>query len=239
MERSPSSMQALLSSVPLFAGLTPKSLERLARSARQIHAPKGTLLFRAGETPAGLYSVLSGLVKIAVPTAPEQEKVVALLGSGRSFGLSATFAHEPHIVSAAAVHDTVIVHVPKAQVLAAMKKDPEFACEIAASLSRRLRELLTEVRSSTAESGIQRTVTFLLGELPQTVGDGAATITLPAKKRIIASRLALTGEHFSRILHELTSARLISVDGPKVTIKDVSRLRKYVYADAASQSDGP
>jgi CRP/FNR family transcriptional regulator, dissimilatory nitrate respiration regulator len=231
-------MQALLSTLPLFEALNEKSVERLSRGARQIDAPKGTLLFSPGDTPQGVYVVVSGLVKIAVPTAAEQEKVVTLLGGGKSFGLSALFADEPHIASAAAVNETVVVHVPKAQVLAAMKRDPAFACRVAASLSRRLRELLTEVRSSTAESGTQRTVTFLLSELPHTTSEGAATLTLPAKKRIIASRLALTGEHFSRILHELTSARLISVDGPKVTIPDVGRLRKYVNGKAAAQADG-
>jgi CRP/FNR family transcriptional regulator, dissimilatory nitrate respiration regulator len=221
-------MRALLASVPLFAGLSPKHIERLAKSARQIHAPKGTVLFRPGEAPTGVYTVLTGLVKIAVPTAASQEKVVTLLGPRKSFGLSASFADEPHVASAAAVQESTVIQVPTAQLLAVMRRDPEFACHIAASLSRRLRELLAEVRSSTAESGTQRTVTFLLGELPQAAGQGSATITLPAKKRIIASRLALTGEHFSRILHELASARLISVEGPKVIIPDVDKLRKYV-----------
>ena len=235
MQRTSSSMQSLLTTLPLFSNLGEKSIERLARGARQIHAAKGTLLFKPGEMPEGLYTVVSGLVKLAVPTAAAQEKVVTLLGAGKSFGLSAVFADEPHVASAAAVQETVVVHVAKSHVIAVMKRDPVFASAVAANLSRRLRELLREVRSSTAESGTQRTVTFLLSELPDTTSDGAATITLPAKKRIIASRLALTGEHFSRILHELTSAHLISVDGPKVTIPDVKRLRKY--ANGASSQD--
>src|SRR5690349_8731321 len=127
-------MQAALSSLPLYASLGVKTLERLARGARQIHAAKGAVLFSPGEVPTGVYTVVSGLVKIAVPTAVQQDKVVMLLGSGRSFGLSAIFAGEPHIVSAAALHDTLLVHVRKVQVLAAMKKDSAFACEIAASL---------------------------------------------------------------------------------------------------------
>jgi CRP-like cAMP-binding protein len=230
-------MQAVLSGLPLYASLSSRTIERLARGARQIHAPKATVLFSAGDVATGVYTVVSGLVKIAVPTAAEQDKVVTLLGSGRNFGLSAIFADGPHIVSAASVNATVLVHVKKAQVLAAMKKDAAFAREIAGSLSRRLRELLSEVRSSTAETGTQRTVAFLLNELPVATDGGPATVTLPAKKRIIASRLALTGEHFSRILHELTSARLICVEGPKVTIQDVGKLRKYAYGERPSRAE--
>src|SRR5690348_572385 len=101
-------MQALLSSLPLYTSLSAKTLERLARGARQIHVPKGGTLFSAGEAATGIYTVVEGLVKIAVPTAAEQDKVVTLLGSGRNFGLSAIFADAPHVVSAAAVRETVL-----------------------------------------------------------------------------------------------------------------------------------
>jgi CRP-like cAMP-binding protein len=52
-------------------------------------------------------------------------------------------------------------------------------------------------------------------------------VTLPTSKAIVASRLNLTPEHFSRILHDLTQAGLIEVDGREVRIKDVTRLRAY------------
>jgi CRP-like cAMP-binding protein len=46
-------------------------------------------------------------------------------------------------------------------------------------------------------------------------------------KAIVASRLNLTPEHFSRILHELSERGLIRVDGRDVHIDDVARLRAY------------
>jgi CRP-like cAMP-binding protein len=52
-------------------------------------------------------------------------------------------------------------------------------------------------------------------------------VTLPTSKAIVASRLNLTPEHFSRILHDLTEAGLIAVDGRDVKISDVTRLRNY------------
>jgi CRP-like cAMP-binding protein len=45
-------------------------------------------------------------------------------------------------------------------------------------------------------------------------------------KAIVASRLNLTPEHFSRILHELVSAKLIEVDGRAIRILDPRRLRE-------------
>jgi CRP-like cAMP-binding protein len=51
-------------------------------------------------------------------------------------------------------------------------------------------------------------------------------VALPAKKSIIASRLSLTPEYFSRMLHEFIEAGAIAVDGRKITVLDPARLRE-------------
>jgi CRP-like cAMP-binding protein len=50
---------------------------------------------------------------------------------------------------------------------------------------------------------------------------------LSTNKGVIASRLNLTQEHFSRILHELSDKGLIAVEGRKIHIPDVDKLRDY------------
>jgi CRP-like cAMP-binding protein len=52
-------------------------------------------------------------------------------------------------------------------------------------------------------------------------------VTLPAPKAVVASRLNVTPEHFSRILHDLAEAGLIKVDGREVTIFAAARLRDH------------
>ena len=53
----------------------------------------------------------------------------------------------------------------------------------------------------------------------------ALTITLQAAKGVIASRLNLTQEHFSRILHQLMEAGLIEISKREIRIPDIGRLR--------------
>jgi CRP/FNR family transcriptional regulator, dissimilatory nitrate respiration regulator len=50
-------------------------------------------------------------------------------------------------------------------------------------------------------------------------------IKLPTSKHVLASRLNLTPETFSRILHELSSSGLIEVQGRNITVPDLRRLR--------------
>ena len=53
------------------------------------------------------------------------------------------------------------------------------------------------------------------------------TVNLPVSKAAIASRLSLTPEYFSRVLHELESAGLIQVDKRDIHIPDTARLTAY------------
>lgn len=221
------SMEALLATVPLFAGLDHKALSRLTKSALEITAPRSTTIFSTGDPCNGLHAIVSGRVKLALPAPGHAEKVVALLGAGSTLGEAAMFLEEPHVLSAETLSDTKLVHLPRASVLACVTRDSRFACQMIAALSRRQRELIGEIENSTLHSGTERVVKFILGEIEPQNGDGVSAITLPAKKRIIASRLDLTHEHFSRILHDLVAAQLIKVEGANVTVLDVRKLRAF------------
>jgi Mn-dependent DtxR family transcriptional regulator len=64
--------------------------------------------------------------------------------------------------------------------------------------------------------------------LHATVGDPdtvrECTVVLPATKQVLASRLNLTPETFSRVLRGLSADGLITVDGRRITLHDVPRL---------------
>jgi CRP-like cAMP-binding protein len=97
-----------------------------------------------------------------------------------------------------------------------------------AALSTRLHHLIRDVESYSLNSGCQRIVAYLLGDAPD-VGEKSLTVTLATSKGIIASRLNLTQEHFSRMLNELSEKGLIVVDGRKIHILDVERLRSQTH----------
>ena len=59
-------------------------------------------------------------------------------------------------------------------------------------------------------------------------------VDLSVAKSVIASRLNLTQEHFSRILHELSALELIRVEGRRLRIPDLERLARHQCELAAS-----
>jgi len=218
--------QTFLANLPLFKELSAAELDRIAAATRQVHAERGQVLFHRGDPATGFYVVVYGQVKLAFVAASGSEKVVDILAPGQSFGEAVMFTEEPHVVTAQALVDSLLLHVAKDAVFEEVAKDPRFARRMIGGLSRRMRQLVADLESYSMRSGTERVIGFLLSNCTTTAPDAnELTVTLPTAKGVVASRLNLTQEHFSRILHDLAAAGLIEVRGREVRIRDCQRLR--------------
>ena len=223
-----SDLEALLTHIPLFEGLAPEEITRIARSTREIHATKGDILFHKGDPCSGFHLLVYGQMKLAFTSQQGSEKVVEILQQGQSFGEAIMFMEKPYIVFAQALADSLLLHVSKQAVFDELERDHNLCRKMLAGMAMRLHQLMADVESYSLHSGKERIIGYLLRELAETKQNGVnAAVTLPANKGVIASRLNLTQEHFSRILHELTSLGLIIVEGRKIHIPSVARLRQH------------
>jgi CRP-like cAMP-binding protein len=221
-------LPAFLANLPLFSDFGEDDLERIAAGSSVLYAEKGEVIVRRGDPCTGFHAVVYGQVKLGFTSAQGSEKVVDIIGPKQTFGEALMFLERPYIVSAQAIADSMLIHVGKSAVFKEIEADPIFARRMLAGLSRRLHGLVNDVEAYSLRSGAQRVIGYLLrdgGSEASTAN--TLTVTLNTSKNIIASRLNLTPEHFSRILHELTNASLIEVEGRNVHILDVERLRNY------------
>ncbi len=148
------------------------------------------------------------------------------MSQGQSFGEAVMFMDKPYMVYAQTLSDARLLHISKSVILDELAKDPKLGRKMIASLSIRLHHLITDVESYSLHSGRQRIIGYLLRDNMES-DENAITVTLPTNKGVIASRLNLTQEHFSRILHELSEHGHSVVDGRKIGIPDVEKLRAY------------
>jgi CRP-like cAMP-binding protein len=224
----PLKTQAFLRNLPLFRELAPEEIDRVSVGTRELRVKRGDILFQKGDPTRGFYIVVYGQVKLLFITPNGDEKVIEIMGPGQSFGEALMFMEKPYIVTAHALADSMLLHVSKEVVFEEIDRDPKFARRMIAGLSRRLHHLISDVESYSLRSATQRVIGYLLQ--PDNDDDeahGRTMVTLPAAKSVIASRLNITPEHFSRILHELTEAQLIEVTGRTVRILDMEKLRTY------------
>ncbi|MDP3440292.1 MAG: Crp/Fnr family transcriptional regulator [Azonexus sp.] len=224
----PINIEALLTHVPLFNGLAPEEITRIGRHTREINIPKGGILFHKGDPCNGFHLLVYGQVKLAFTSPQGNEKVVEILSQGQSFGEAIMFMDKPYIIFAQALTDALLLHVSKAAVFEELQRDHNLCRKMLAGMAMRLHQLMNDVESYSLHSGKQRIIGYLLRELTEAEQCATqASVILSTNKGVIASRLNLTQEHFSRILHELTDLGLIVVEGRKIHIPSVANLRTH------------
>jgi len=238
---------SLLSRVPLFDGMKPATLTYIASRARVMHAPRGEMIFRKDEACAGIYLVIYGQVKLFFTSLQGGEKILDILEQGHTFGEASLFQEGNHQVYAQTLNDCLLLYIAKPVIMAELEKNMTFAHRMMNHLAQRLFELTQEVESYSLDSGRQRLINYLLRQALAKGKNGAendrespeqnaATLTLLSRKGVIASRLNIAHEYFSRLLHELSENGLLSVDGRDIHLKDLARLRQYA-TDSALASE--
>ncbi len=229
MEARTFDLPRYLSVLPLFTDLNRPELERLALGCQLRRLTRGENIFRVGEPCEEFHVTVTGQVKLFAISPAGQEKVIELVGPGNSFAEALMFTGKPYIVNAQALTDTLLLTVKKEAVVGEIERDPRFAMRMLAGISRRLHGLVHDVEAYALHSGMQRVIGYLLRD--QAVEDCATgevvTVSLPVSKATIASRLSLTPEYFSRVLHELEAAGLVRIDKRDVHILDPKRLAAY------------
>jgi len=227
MSRRPPQIKtrAFLANLPMFSAMSSEELERVAAATVPVHIQKGQSLFQCGDPCTGFHVVVYGQVKLGFTSPQGVEKVVEIIRPGQSFGEALMFLEQPYIVFAQALSDAMLLHVAKHAVFEELARDPGFARHMLSGLSRRLHDLVRDVEAYTLRSGQERVIGYLLADAARNAGGEPVEVHLSAGKSVIASRLNMTPEHFSRILHELSAAGLIEVNGPVVRIPDLARLK--------------
>jgi CRP-like cAMP-binding protein len=233
-----------LSVLPLFQEMTPDELKRLALGCKLRRLARGENVFRVGEACEEFHVTVMGQVKLFAISPAGQEKVIELVGPGNSFAEALMFTDKPYIINAQALSDALVLSVGKAAVMAEIERDSRFAMRMLAGISRRLHGLIHDVQAYSLHSGMERVIGYLLRDLPEDMDDPASLslsdagcaiacrpreareirVSLPVSKATIASRLSLTPEYFSRVLHDLEAEGLIVVDKREIRIPDPQRL---------------
>jgi CRP-like cAMP-binding protein len=117
-----------------------------------------------------------------------------------------------------------------------LSESNDIAFGMLASMSRRLHMLVNQIDSLTLQNATYRLAMYLLEHVPND-GQASPDVQLTTPKGVIASRLAIKPETFSRILAKLKRYGLIDVHGNHITLTNLQGLRDLVYMP--EQDDGP
>lgn len=214
--------------LPLFQGLAPDALRSLLRDAEVLAFSKRTVIFEQGEPVTRFFGVLSGWVKLYRLRPDGSEVIIEVFGPGESFAEGAIGMPDGYPVSAELVEDGRLLAVPVAGYIERLREDPELVVRTFASLAINLKRLVSRIESGSSLNSSQRVGAFLLHFCPPPKpGGGPVDVRLPYDKKLIASRLGMKPETFSRALASLRK-RGVAVRGSKARISDLALLRRHV-----------
>ena len=127
-------------------------------------------------------------------------------------------------VSAETLKNSEIYSFDMNQFRSLLEDSTETCFRLLATMGRQLHGRISDINNLTLHNATYRLVVYLLDQLPE----GAVALSnihLDATKVIIASRLSIKPETFSRILLRLNKQGLIEVHGNNITLLDVNGLR--------------
>lgn len=215
----------------LFRRLSEAQLERVSRRAHRLRLDEGQALFEQGDPAQRFYFVLSGQIKLFRLSPAGNEKVIDLVMPGNTFAEALMFLESPRYpVGAQALEASEVISLDAGDFAEMLSGSVKTCFLLMADMSQRLRGLIGEIDHLTLQSATCRVAGYLLAQVP---ADGEE-FALQVPKQILASRLSVKPETFSRIIKQLSIREILEVRGSRVRIRDREALRRI--ADVRSLS---
>lgn len=207
-----------------FSGLPPADISAIAAFTVIKPLEKGQYLFQQGDPSDGFYVVQKGAVNIHRVNAIGKEQVLHVFRAGESFAEGSLATDAGYPADARAVEPSTVLLVRKPEFVALLKRQPELALRMLASMSLHLRVLVAQIEDLTLKDVETRLANWLVKRCPDPQADEPCEIRLDLTKRLLASELGTVSETLSRTLAKFRDQKLIAVRGKSITVQSPSRL---------------
>jgi CRP/FNR family transcriptional regulator, dissimilatory nitrate respiration regulator len=205
----------------LFKALDPADLGLLIDAGSVVRLSRNQQLFAHGDPAEALFLIIEGQIKLTRLSPDGNEAVVHVFGAGETFAEAAMFMGGRYPVAAAAITDTRLIAISYKRLRAQVLVKPEIAFAMLASMAQHLKVLVAQIEQMKLMTTKQRAIRFLLDQSGES--EGSANFTLPHDKALIANRLGMKPETFSRVMSQL-AVHGVEMNGARVAIEDVGRL---------------
>ncbi len=220
----------------LFRCLDDKQLRQIQEGSHLIKLREGEALFETGDSAERFFLVLSGQIKLYRLSAEGNEKTIEIIRPGQSFAEALMFLKQPaYPVSASALGDSQLLSFDNRRFLEILRGSMDTCFRVMGSMSQRLRGLIKEIDDLTLQNATSRVSALLLQHLHR---EGGYEFNLQAPKGVLASRLSVKPETFSRILHNLSDRDIISVKGKQIRVLAPDKLRELAHVESLIGLEG-
>ena len=216
-------MREYLENNLILQRLTDQQFENVLIRAKKISLADGDVLFQQGDEFKRFYLVVSGHMKLFRLAPDGNEKVIELVDAGHTFAEALMFLEQPRYpVGAIALGETDLISIDARHFQELLKSSVDLCMALLGDMSIRLRSLIREIDDLSLHSATCRVAAFILARAPDCRDD----FELDIPKHVIASRISVKPETFSRIIKSLKSKNILEIKGSKVHLLDREALEE-------------
>ncbi|MCL1124857.1 Crp/Fnr family transcriptional regulator [Shewanella surugensis] len=247
----------------LFSSLAAEEFSEVLKQSARLSFASQAHIFYQGEPAQRFYLVVVGHLQLYRTNLQGQEKVIEVVRQGQTFAEALMFAEQSRYpVSAQAISPCELISVDSHVYARVLKQNPDAGFAIMANMSRRLRKHLNEVEILSLQNAQNRFLLFLQTNVSHVkkntsnmkksppwrqdehkdkadVDEGIIVLDIP--KQMLASRLSIQPETFSRLMKRMTQEGFIWVKGDKIHIPSLTKLyacSEFTFSQAEGQCPG-
>lgn len=196
--------------VHLLSALNEEQLTRVAVHATRVKLDEDRMLFRQGDPADRFFLVLKGRIRLFRLSREGMEKTIEIIIPGQIFAEAAIFLNAPRYpVCAGSLTPAEIIGIDARDFALILRESVTTCFVLLGDLSRRLHCLIEEIDDITLHTASGRFARYLLRNLP---AEGRV-LDLEIRKSVLASRISIKPETFSRVVKQLSDQGIIDVHG--------------------------
>ena len=216
----------MLQRSPLFRGLTPPALERIAELAGQRSFHAGEIVFNQGDPGDALYAVVTGKIRISAGAADGREIFLNIMEPGDSFGEIALLDGGTRTASATATLPSELVTIRREHFLGLLEREPRVALELLRLCGERLRWTSGLVEDAALLKAPARLAKRLLS-LGRLHGEPSARgVTLRISQEDLASFLGVSRQVVNQYLQGWKGRGWVELGRGTVTVRDEAAIKE-------------
>ena len=218
---------ASLAAIPFFGGLDPDALERLAASMRSRRFRRGEVIFHIGDPGDALFVIVSGEVKISLPSETGDEAILATLRPGDVFGELALLDGAPRSASASALMPTETVILPRERFRELIATETGVRDALLASIAGELRRLTTHVEELhflDITGRLAARLVRIAQESGTPLADGSLRLRTNLTQADLAAMVGCTRQSVNKLLGQFTDDGLLRLERDGIVVTDLEGL---------------
>ena len=188
---------------------------------------RNQLIYREGDGPEEMMCLLKGKVKIFKDGIGGRTQIIRMIKPIQYFGYRANFAQERYLTSASAFENSTVCLIPMTIVRDLIAKNYRLAMFFIKQLSIDL-GIADERTVNLTQKHVRGRLADALLFLMDSYGleEDGATLSIYLAREDLANLSNMTTSNAIRTLATFVSERIIALDGRKIKLIDVDRLKK-------------